>query len=210
MTMCLTRGLFRLALIGGLAAGGAVLLIGPEHVTAGLAQIRSHARQAVDSMIDDPVALRHQLQTLAGEYPEKIASLRGELAEVDRQIAQLEHDSAVAQRVVANTSQDISDLKNLMARANDASADGRHVVVVFDTRRLDAADAQQELRRIQRIRADFQERNATSEQHLGYLSQQRTRLASMLDKLVKLCPDACPGRTELEIAFEAYNRKKAK
>lgn len=182
--MCLTRGLFRLALIGGLAAGGAVLLIGPEHVAAGFAQIRTQARQAVDSMIDDPVALRHQLQTLASEYPEKIATLRGELAEVDRQIAQLEHDSAVAQRVVSNTSEDITDLTTLMARAEQASTGGRNVVVVFDARRLDASDAQEELRRIQRIRADFQERSATSQQHLGYLSQQRTRLASMLDKLV--------------------------
>ena len=43
-----------------------------------------------------------------------------------------------------------------------------------------------------------------------YLETDRPELArTMLDKLVKLCPDACPGRTELEIAFEAYNRKKA-
>lgn len=183
MTMCMTKGLFRLALIGGLAAGGATILLGPERIAAGFAQLRSHAQGAVDRLVDDPVALRRQLQSLSEQYPKKIATIRGELAEVDRQVTQLEHDREVAYRVVANTTSDMDVLKELMARAGEASSNGRPVVVVFDARRLDATDAQREFRRISRIRAEYQERVETTQHHLGYLTQQRTRLGSMLEKL---------------------------
>lgn len=44
-----------------------------------------------------------------------------------------------------------------------------------------------------------------------YLETGRPELArTMLDKLVKLCPEGCEARTELEIAFEEFNRNKAK
>lgn len=44
-----------------------------------------------------------------------------------------------------------------------------------------------------------------------YLETDRPELArTMLDKLVKLCPDGCEARSELEVAFEAYARRKAK
>lgn len=43
-----------------------------------------------------------------------------------------------------------------------------------------------------------------------YLDTGRPELArTMLDKLVALCPDGCEARTELEVAFEEFNRKKA-
>ena len=44
-----------------------------------------------------------------------------------------------------------------------------------------------------------------------YLETGRPELArTMLDKLVKLCPDGCEARSELELAFEEYGRRKAK
>lgn len=44
-----------------------------------------------------------------------------------------------------------------------------------------------------------------------YLETDRPELArTMLDKLVKLCPDGCEARSELELAFEAHARRKVK
>ena len=44
-----------------------------------------------------------------------------------------------------------------------------------------------------------------------YLETDRPELAkTMLDKLVKLCPDGCEARSELEVAFAAYARRKAR
>ena len=37
-----------------------------------------------DEFVEDPVALRRQLAGLAEKYPERIAEVRAEIAEVDR------------------------------------------------------------------------------------------------------------------------------
>ena len=85
---CVTRCIFRWGLISALTLGGATLLIGPERVAAGLAHVRTKAQSVVDLAVDNPTALRRQLKTLAEKYPERIAKVRGEIAEVTHQLGQ--------------------------------------------------------------------------------------------------------------------------
>ena len=127
---CVTRCIFRWGLISTLALGGATLLIGPERVTAGLAHVRAKAQSVVDGAMDNPVALRRQLQDLADEYPHRIARVQGEIAEVDQQLTQFSHDSEVATRVVAMTTEDLGELKTLLTKANQV--EGRPVFVRFE------------------------------------------------------------------------------
>jgi chromosome segregation ATPase len=181
--MCFTRGLFRLALIGGLVAGGTLLLVDRDSLAAAFAQVRGKVQGAVDSMIDDPVALRRQLQSLSEQYPEKIAEVRAELSEVERQIAQLAKDTDVAQHVVAATTRDLTDLQELLARADAATATGQVVQVRFNATRLDVPAAKQEFRRIASIRQTYQDRVKSNERDLGYLGQQKSRLADILGRL---------------------------
>ena len=69
---CITRGILRWGLIAGLGLAGLTLLVGPQRVGAGLAQLRVKAQNVVDQVVDDPVALRRQLENLADQYPDRI------------------------------------------------------------------------------------------------------------------------------------------
>jgi chromosome segregation ATPase len=180
----ITRGILRWGLIGGLAIGGLTLLVGPERVCAGLSQIRMKAQNVVDQCVDDPVALRRQLEQLAGEYPERIAEVRGELAAVETQVSQFTRDSDVARRVVALTTQDLGELRQLVARAEAEVKTGtRPVALRFDGVKLDITEAYTEARRINSVRESYRDRLACNDQQMNLLTQQKQRLTDILAKL---------------------------
>ncbi len=184
MAFFMTRSILRWGLFGALALGGATLLVGPNLVGAGLAQVRSHATAFMNDFVDDPVALRRQLAALGEQYPDRIAQVRGELASVSRQIQQLERDSDVAHRVVANTNTDLSELKELIAEA-EATSSLKGVPVSIRTRgvRLDIGEARTEARRVADIRLAYQDRAASNEHQIKFLNDQRDRLNEILGKL---------------------------
>ncbi|MFO0827133.1 MAG: hypothetical protein U0572_03200 [Phycisphaerales bacterium] len=177
----LSRGLLRWGIIGGLALGGLTILVGPERVAAAFAQVRSKARQAADDFVDDPVALRRQLQSLAEQYPTRIGQVRGEIAEVDRQIRQLEHDSEVAKRVVAMATDDLSRLR--VAVTNAESSTQRLVGLRDDSPKATVDTAKEEARRINNVRLSYQDRYASGKQQLDFLGQQKDRLQKVLQRL---------------------------
>ena len=73
--MALVKTAVRVAVIGGLATGVAVLVAGPERVMALAGQARHTVNHVIDSQIDDPIALRAQLKSLESEYPKRIATV---------------------------------------------------------------------------------------------------------------------------------------
>lgn len=181
---CITRSIVRWGLIGGLALGGITLLVGPERVAAGFSQMRSKAQQLVDRHVDDPVALRHQLQAMADQYPKRIAEVRGELAEVDRQLGQFDRDIDISKRVIAMTADDLGQLRELVTRAEtEAETTARPVAIRFEGIRFDLEQAYNEARRINNVRLNYQDRLAHNRQQADILSEQKTRLAQILDKL---------------------------
>ena len=181
---CITRGIVRWGLIGGLALGGLTLLIGPERVAAGFAQLRTKAQSVVDNCVDDPIALRRQLQSLADQYPDRISQVRGELAQVNHQIGQFDRDVQVAQRVVGLTTEDLSQLKTLVARAeSEATATTRPVSIRFEGSRFDLNEAYTEAARINKVRLSYQDRLATNKQQLSVLNEQHKRLTEIANKL---------------------------
>ncbi len=178
---CVTRCIFRWGLISTLALGGATLLIGPERVGADLAHVRAKAQSVVDGAMDNPVALRRQLQELAEEYPQRIGKVQHEISEVNVQIAQFDRRSEVAARVVAMTTEDLGELKTLLARAQ--GVEGRPVFVRFEGVRFNVDEAYNEARRIQNVRTSYGDRLACNQQQLAVLSQQKARLVEILVKL---------------------------
>ncbi|MHC4082650.1 MAG: hypothetical protein ACYSU2_15160 [Planctomycetota bacterium] len=178
---CIPRFVLRWGLISALALGGASLLIGPERVAAGLACVRAKAQSVVDRAVDNPVALRRQLQDLADEYPDRIAKVQGEIAEVDHQLGQFERDSEIAARVVAMTTDDLSELKTLITRAE--GVEGRAVYVRFDGVRFGLDQAYGEARRINNVRVTYDDRLSCNQQQLQLLSQQKARLVEILARL---------------------------
>jgi phage shock protein A len=175
------RFVLRWGLISALALGGATLLIGPDRVAAGLACVRAKAQSVVDLAVDNPAALRRQLQALADEYPDRIATVRGEIAEVDHQLAQFERDTEIATRVVAMTTEDLTELKSLITRAE--GVDGRPVYVRFAGVRFGLDQAYGEARRINNVRVTYDDRVSCNQQQLQLLNQQKARLVDVLSQL---------------------------
>ena len=179
--MSMTRCIFRWGLISTLALGGATLLIGPQRMAAGLAHVRVKAQSIVDGTSDDPMVLRRQLAELAEEYPQRIAEVQGEIAEVNHQISQFVHDTEVAVRVVAMTTEDLGELKTLITKAREVT--GRPVFVRFEGVRFGIDQAYGEARRIQNVRVTYGDRVACNRQQLEVLNQQKARLYEIQSKL---------------------------
>lgn len=182
--MFITRTLVRWGLVGGLALGGATLLLGPDRVAAGFAMIRGKAQGLVDNCVSDPVAMRRQLEGLAKQYPDRIAEVRGEVAQVEHQIAQYSHDIEIAKRVVALTTNDLGQLKALVSRAEESKqGSARPVSIRFGGTKFNVEEAYNEARRLNSVRGTYQDRLAADNQQLTFLTQQKDRLNEILEKL---------------------------
>jgi len=182
--MCITRSIMRWGLVSGLALGGVTLLVGPERVSAALSQVRSKAQGVVDKVVSDPVAMRRQLEGLAKQYPDRIAEVRGEIAEVEHQLGQYSRDIDISNRVVAMTAQDLGQLKTLVTRAESSAKEtSRPVSIRYQGAKLNIDDAYNEARRINNVRGTYQDRLAADQQQVAFLSQQKDRLTEILNKL---------------------------
>lgn len=184
--MALMKTVVRAGLIAALAGGAAVAIAGPDRIGALVTQTRGSVNKVIDGAITDPVALRKQLRDLESEYPRRIADVTNDLREVDNQIAQLQRDMAVAQRVVRMADEDLAQMKDLLARAEDArvSSGGVHVVKVrFDGQSLSVDDAYAKADKISKIRSAFATQSADLEKELGYLTDQQARLKDVLNQL---------------------------
>jgi phage shock protein A len=166
-----------------MALGGLTLLIGPHKVAYGLHQIRAQAQMIVDRAVNEPAALRHQLEQMADQYPDRIATVRGELAEVEHQLAQFNRDSEISTRVVAMTTQDLTELKGLVVRVQNVSNPGNNSFVRFKGVRFDVPQAYTEAQRINDVRINYQDRAASNVQQISILSEQKNRLTEICDRL---------------------------
>ncbi|MCH7601569.1 MAG: hypothetical protein IIB54_02270 [Planctomycetes bacterium] len=181
---CITRCILRWGLISGLALGGATLLIGPERVGAGFHQLQSKARGAVDQFMDNPTAMRRQLEQLADEYPDRIAEVGGEIVEVEYQISQIDYDLEISRRVVTMTTDDLKVLKTLVAQAEAKQAvAARQVSFRYDGTRFNINQARAEASRINDLRVSYKDRYAADSQQYEFLAQQKTRLVEILNSL---------------------------
>jgi chromosome segregation ATPase len=176
--MSFTRSIIRWGLISGLALGGLTLLIGPQKVAYGLHRIRAQAQMIVDRVGDEPAALRHQLERMADQYPDRIATVRGELAEVEHQLAQFHRDAEISNRVVAMTTQDLTELKTLVVNVSNNRSFLR-----FKGVRFDVAQAHTEGQRINDVRINYQDRAASNVQQISMLTEQKNRLTDICDQL---------------------------
>jgi hypothetical protein len=179
-----TRFIVRWGLIGGLAIGGVTMLVGPKRVVACFDQLREEASSIVDELIDDPVALRRQLDELAREYPKRIAEITGEVSKIDQQMELFERDESIALNVIKLTTDDLDTLKELVIVAeNEESVGGTPVSFWFDGVRYGLENAYTKARRIRTVRANYEDRLAADRRQMKLMCEQRVRLASILEKI---------------------------
>jgi predicted RNase H-like nuclease (RuvC/YqgF family) len=172
--MALGKTLVRAGVITAVVGGAAAVIAGPERLGAVFTQAREKVHSAIDAHVDDPVALRAQIKKLESEYPERIASIRGDLAELQ-----------VAHKVVELTAGDLSELDSLIseARAVQGANPGAVVRVAFSTERVNLDEAYAKRSRIQQTQDLYTQRASDLETDLGYLEAQETQLGDLLVKL---------------------------
>jgi hypothetical protein len=179
----ISRCVLRWGLIGAAGLGATAFMVGPDRLAAGFDQLRMHAETIADDFVDDPVALRRQLAGLAEKYPDRIAEVRAEIGEIDRQLVKLEQDHEVASRVVSMTSSDLADFRLALGESEIEAAAGRGTSIQVSGRVFDAEGARKEATRIHGIRATYRDRQATDEAQLEFLGTQKSRLGEILTKL---------------------------
>ena len=136
-----------------------------------------------DDFIDDPVALRRQLQGLAEQYPERITEVRTEIAQIDMQLDQLQHDNDVADRVVALTTNDLEEIRIAVTEASASANMGHKVSIRRGSFRVGIGQAKSEARRIAGIRAAYEDRLVGNDQQASLISNQHDRLSEILEQL---------------------------
>jgi chromosome segregation ATPase len=190
--------------VGGVVVAGTIMVAGPQRSAAIFHQLREDVIQRIDCKLEDPVAMRQQLRELAQEYPEKISALRGDLAELQTQIRQLDRDRAVSQRVVALASRDIESLQPLLAAAS-ATGNGRLAAVRTEG---DYAIEQTKARarRIRQTQAAYSNRASEAAHDLMYLRQQEERMEDILIELQGEYEQFQTQLTQLERQVDAIER----
>ncbi|MFM1832759.1 MAG: hypothetical protein RLZZ461_1075 [Planctomycetota bacterium] len=178
----MSRCVLRWGLIGAAGLGALAFVVGPERVAAGFAQVRATAVEACEDFVDDPVALRRQLASLAEKYPSRIAEVRAEIGEVERQLSRLEQDAEVARRVVALTTDDLSEIRVALQEVAGPGAT-RLTSMRIGGRSMNPEQARTEARRIADVRTTYKDRLATDETQVAFLETQKSRLSEILDTL---------------------------
>lgn len=184
--MPIVRTVVRTGVIAAVVGGGILVIAGPDRAFALFSQTRSKVNSAIDSRVTDPVALRAQLRDLEGQYPKRIADVRGDLAELNEQISQLEREVAVSRKVVHMADADLEQMQGVLARAEEARAQaaGHIIRVRFDDNRpMSLDDAYSRASRVSQVRSAYSTRAADIERDLGYLGQQKERLEALLEQL---------------------------
>ncbi|MCB9914235.1 MAG: hypothetical protein H6828_03670 [Planctomycetes bacterium] len=175
-----------IVVLAGAAVGGALLIAGPRRTAAAVQQMHADILQHIDHNINDPVALRAQLQSLEEEYPERISAVRGDLAEVNEQIRQLERERAISERVVAMAQGDLDSLEPVVneATARRATSANSHAVVVSWGDKVYSYDrATNQVNQMRQTVMAYQNRAADASHDLAYLQQQAQRLEELLGTL---------------------------
>ncbi|MEW6071186.1 MAG: hypothetical protein AB1726_01145 [Planctomycetota bacterium] len=172
-------GVITLLLVVG-AGAVAVAVVGPGRAHAVLSSAQDHVQQAIDGAITDPSALRQQLREMEREYPERISQVRGDLAQLNEEMRQIERERAICYRVVELAQMDLNAVQGELSSGavpaeNRLSAGGARVAPV---NRL-AVRARQ----IENTRMVYANRAEDAAVELSYMHQQAGRLEELLAKL---------------------------
>lgn len=180
--MALVKTVTRVLVIGGLATGTAVLVAGPHRVSALFNQAHHSIVTKIDNVIEDPVALRQQLRELESAYPARIADVRTELTEVRDQVAELERERGISEKVVKLASADLSSLQPSLKEANAARSSNPAAVITirYEGQRLPLDEAYAKATQISNTIRAYNQRAEQASQNLTFLAQQEDRLAELL------------------------------
>lgn len=211
--MCfLFKTLFRTAVIGSAltaaVVGGTAMIVGPDRVGAMAEQVTDQIESHFDANLDDPVVLRRQLDKVRRQYPDRIKSVRRDLASLQDEVRRLEHEQAVSERVVQMVAADLSVLGPALedAKAQLASNGPRLAAIEFDGEIMSLTRARSKAREIERTRVAHAARAADAQHNLKYLQTQESRFEALLEQLEEEQAQLTAQIVQLENEVESIAR----
>jgi predicted RNase H-like nuclease (RuvC/YqgF family) len=205
----IVKGALATGAVVALVGVGAAMIAGPGRARAVLHQMQTNIHSAIDQSVDDPTALRTQLEELQKEFPERIAQVRSDLAELNEQIRQLERDRAISEKVVALADRDLSVLEPRVSSAaagRVSPSEVRLAAVEFNDHVMSFDRAHSKLAQIRQTRVTYQNRANDAEHDLLYLHQQGQRLEELLLQLETERAEFQAQLTQLERQVDAVAR----
>lgn len=184
--MFIVKTAFRTLVIGGLAlgvlAGGSLLVAGPERTAALFHQGKTYVNHQIDAAVDDTTAMREKLRRLEREYPKRISQVSADLAELREQMAQLDRERRISERVVSLTGDEVARLESTIGEYDaqigmQTASYGSNAIVV--QREAIVREAQ----RVRQTQFVYQQRAEQAVTDLGYLTKQAQRLEEALTQL---------------------------
>jgi len=171
---------FRWAAVGTLVLVGLVAVVGVTRVKTAYMSVREHLRENVDELVDSRVALRHEVKKLQREYPKRIADLKVQLRELERDQVACQRDRRVAQEVVTLAESDVELLRERIAAGEAVGREGAFVSVEFRAELLDRDQAVARASRIAETASSYRAQlgDLTAENEM--LSSERVRLQAEL------------------------------
>ncbi len=183
--MCILKTVTRVAVVGGLLAGAALLVAGPQRVGAMASQVRAHVNAQIDEHIDDPIAAREQLERLSAQYPKQLASFRNELNSLRTQIADAQRERDVSSKVVELAQADLTELQARLARGEEARKEHPYATinVRFRSREFPLDEAYTKGTQVDRDLKSYQARVAHSNDAIAHLQEQESTIVDIIDQL---------------------------
>mgnify|MGYP001574159521 FL=1 len=219
------KSVVRFAIIGGLVGVAGLAIVGPVRARLLMDKARTNIHTAVDSVIDDPAALRAQIRDLEAQYAPRIAAVRSDLAQLREQVSQLKREQAVATRVVDLASNDLSTLHGMLARAQsvqdvhsamipasyspstgEIGTQSPEVRINFNNESLTVDQAVTKATRVEQVVASYTSRQVEIERDLGFMGEQEHRMADLLEKLEAERSDFQAQLFQLDHQVDAISR----
>lgn len=177
---CIGKTIIRLGVITGVIAGGVYALAGPDHVHALVSQFQDDVQTAIEESVKDPIELRSKIREMESELPKRIRTVRTDLANLQKQITELEDEKAIAERVVKLTENDLASLNGQVISSTDGMSTPASLTPV---QRMSAHRVRAKINQVQQTRYAFAMRVQDATRDLGYLYKEAERYQEVLTKL---------------------------
>jgi len=179
------RRIVKWTVVSGLVVFGLVSVVGATRIKTAWWSVRDHLRSNVDELVDTRVALQHEIRKLQKEYPERIADLRVQVREIEKNVQECERDRRVCEEVVLLCE---SDAEVLQAKLTTADSETETVGLVpanveFRAERLDRRDALHRAAQITETAVAYRSRMDDLDSEHQLLKEERVRIHAELAEL---------------------------
>lgn len=178
------KGLFKttfwgVAILAGVGIAS-TLIFGSHSTQAIIHQAHETVQSKIDGLMDNPVALRAELERLEREYPVRIRAVQKDLGELKVEAKRLAWERAVSERVVAMAQDDLGGVQTV---AQTGSKNGNLVRVAGFPVISVKKRTNTQVARITDLIQMHTNRSQDASRDLGYMNREIERFQTLLTEL---------------------------